>query len=258
VNETLVRLYELQKIDTELDDLVASRGELPYRVSEMREELSARDQDLGGMKQRVEELTHDLRHLTQENEDLKVKLEKYKAQQYEVKTTREYDAISYQIEDAESRIGRNADIMSRMSVELNNVTEDAESFETELGSVRSDFAESEKALNELIAETAEEETRLNKERKKIAADVTANYLLLYDRIRPAKEGVAVVPVRGIACGGCFNALPRQLVHELKKGDRHSICESCGRIIVGESIAVAVDGEPQVYAYEVDVEEETEE
>lgn len=253
MNEALVRLYELQKIDTQLDELVSSRGELPYRVAEMRDELAAREADLNDMHARIAELETEERKLSSEIADFEVKLERYKSQQFDVKTTREYDAISFQIEDASHRIGRNQDTVARMMVELNNVREDAASFGGELEHVRVEFAENEKALNELLTETAEDEKRLQAEREKVVADVPSKYLSLYEKIRPAKEGIAVVAVRNGACGGCYHVIPRQLVLELKKSEKNTVCESCGRIVVGEAIALSVDGEPVPVVYETEEE-----
>jgi predicted nucleic acid-binding Zn-ribbon protein len=249
VNEGLLRLYELQKIDTHLAELVSSRGELPYRVAEMRDELAAREADLHDMHARISELEAEERTLTSDTSDFEVKLERYKSQQFDVKTTREYDAISFQIEDASHRIGRNQDTIARMMVELNNVREDAESFGGELEHVRVEFAENEKALNELLTETADDEKRLTAEREKVVVQVPSNYLSMYDRIRPAKEGIAVVSLRNGACGGCYHVIPRQLVLELKKSEKHTVCESCGRIVVSEGIAIAIDGEPAPIVYE---------
>lgn len=253
MNQALLRLYELQKIDSELAELVSNRGELPYRVAEMRDELAAREADLNDMHARIAELETEERKLTSEIADFEVKLERYKSQQFDVKTTREYDAISFQIEDASHRIGRNQDTVARMMVELNNVREDAALYGGELETVRVEFAENERSLNELMTETAEDEKRLTAERERVVAEVPDNFLSMYDRIRPAKEGIAVVALRNGACGGCYHVIPRQLVLELKKSEKHTVCESCGRIVVSDAIALAVDGEPEPVVYETEEE-----
>lgn len=251
MNQALLRLYELQKIDTHLDELVSSRGELPYRVAEMRDELAEREAEINTMHERIADIEAEERRLTSEISDFEVKLERYKSQQFEVKTTREYDAISFQIEDASHRIGRNHDTIARMMDELNYLREDEAKLSQELEQTRAEFAENEKNLNELITETAEDEKRLQVERTRIVAEVPANYLAMYDKIRPAKEGVAVVAVRNGACGGCYHVIPRQLVLELKKSEKHTVCESCGRMVVGESIAVEIDGVPEPVVYETE-------
>lgn len=254
MNESLLRLYELQKIDSELDELIASRGGLPERVAEMRADMAAREEELATIRQRAERAEIDVRDFEREMAIVKEKFEGYKAQQFDVKTTREYDAITFQIEDANRRIREYSDGMARARVELENARAEAEEFAAELTGIREEFEDSERALNELITETIDEETRLRKERERIASQVSSTHIALYERIRGAKEGIGVVAVRNGVCGGCFNALPRQLVLELKRGDRHTVCEACGRIIVGDTIAVAIDGEPQPVSYEVEEEE----
>lgn len=251
MTETLIRLYELQVLDSRLDELIANRGELPFRVAEMRDELRDREAYLADKQDRMAFLQSEDRRLVHETDDLRARLERYKSQQYEVKTTREYDAISFQIEDAAVRIDRNIEALDEIAFEIQQLGEEIDGFSAELEQIRTEFADNEKLLNELLAETAEEEARLTKEREKIYEQVTEPYRSMYERIRPAKDGIAVVSVRGGACGGCYNAIPRQLVMELRRGDKHTVCESCGRIIVGDTIAVAVEGEPEPVSYETD-------
>ena len=43
--------------------------------------------------------------------------------------------------------------------------------------------------------------------------------------------MAVATVHRGACGGCFNALPPQLVNEVRKAEGVQICESCGRMLI---------------------------
>src|SRR5262249_2392693 len=115
--------------------------------------------------------------------------------------------------------------------------------------------DAESALSEVMAETEHEEKELMARREELAAKVLPFHMTIYNRVRPAKGGIAVVPIKNGVCGGCYNAVPRQLALELRKGEKHAVCEYCGRIIVGEPIAIAVDGEPQPVTY--DVEEEAE-
>jgi predicted nucleic acid-binding Zn-ribbon protein len=58
---------------------------------------------------------------------------------------------------------------------------------------------------------------------------------LYERIRKAKGGLAVVPVKRNACGGCYNAVPPQKVLELRRNNKIYTCEHCGRILVSDEI-----------------------
>ena len=62
-------------------------------------------------------------------------------------------------------------------------------------------------------------------------ELDRNLLKRYEKIRSARDGIAVVAIQGENCGGCFTTIPPQVINEAKKGDRILTCESCGRIIV---------------------------
>ncbi|MBS1902526.1 MAG: hypothetical protein JSS75_02350 [Bacteroidetes bacterium] len=255
MSENLVGLYQLQKIDSELDDLIASRGELPLRVDELREALLERENILSDIERFIHEREAQLRAIESDTSEYREKLEKYKSQQFDVKTTREYDAITFQIEDATRRLNEGAEMIGRLGVELENASRDADAARADVSSLKDEFDESKRLLDEMLAETAEEEKQLLAKRSDAAKKIDSGFLSIYERIRPAKNGLAVVPVKSGVCGGCFNAIPRQLVLELNRGNKHTVCEYCGRIVVGEPVAVAVDGEPQPVNHDVDEEGE---
>jgi uncharacterized protein len=145
-----------------------------------------------------------------------------------------------------------------MGIELEQIKMDEKQMSQELSEMEQELSESETALGEVLANTEEEEKLLMVRREELAVQIQPFYMTIYNRVRPAKGGIAVVAIKNGVCGGCYNAVPRQLALELRKGEKHAVCEYCGRIIVGEPIAIAVDGETVPIVYEVDVEVETEE
>ena len=56
----------------------------------------------------------------------------------------------------------------------------------------------------------------------------------YERIRIAKNGIAVVPITRDACGGCYKTIPPQKIVEIEKLTEIIQCEVCGRILVPEN------------------------
>jgi len=258
VNESLLHLYELQKIDSQLDELIENRGELPQRVDDLRQMVIEQRARLLDADTHVAEVEKRSGEVHVEIAELREKVEKYKAQQFDVKTTREYDAITFQLEDGQKRLARHVDESARLGLELEQTRTEATSMREDLAEMETDLAQQEVTLKSLMAETEEDEKQLLKKRAATLKLVRPNHIGMYDRVRPAKNGIAVVPVRNGVCGGCFNAIPRQLVLELKKGDKHAVCEYCGRIVVGEVISLAVDGEPQPVPAQVAHNEEEEE
>ncbi len=255
MNESLLHLYELQKIDSHLDELIENRGELPQHVDDLRQMVTEQRTRLQDADTHVAEIEKRTAEVHQESIELREKVEKYKAQQFDVKTTREYDAITFQLDDAQKRLSRHVDESARLGLELEQTRVEATTMREELAEMETDLTQQEVTLKSLMAETEQEEKELLKKRAGTLKLIRPNFIGMYDRVRPAKNGVAVVPVRNGVCGGCFNAIPRQLVLELKKGEKHAVCEYCGRIVVGEVISLAVDGEPVPVAQVVHEEEE---
>ncbi len=254
MNESLLHLYELQKIDTKLDELIENRGELPERVDETRNEVGSHREELERLRATITELETRGRSLSAESLELRDKVEQYKAQQFDVKTTREYDAITFQLEDANKRLNRSLEESGRTGIALEQARSEEGLLSEKVEHMEKELVDSEATLKAVLAETQDEEKHLQNDRKKMLKLITAPHLSMYNRVRPAKNGIAVVPIRNGVCGGCFNAIPRQMVLELKLGEKHTVCEYCGRIVVGEPISLLVDG-PPVAAVQVTAEEE---
>jgi predicted nucleic acid-binding Zn-ribbon protein len=94
------------------------------------------------------------------------------------------------------------------------------------------------ALAEVSKSTEAEELRYGHERQKVVARIDKADLIAYERIRKAKKGKAVVPVKRGACGGCFNRVPPQKLLELRLNNMLYTCERCGRIVVSDEISEA--------------------
>ena len=156
MNQNLVHLYELQKVDSQLDELIESRGELPERVREMRETMEAQAEELKNVRERAAELQGRSSSMSSESTELRDKIEKYKGQQFDVKTTREYDAITYQLDDAQKRMNSNLQEVSRMGIEAEQLRNEEERVNTELVAMHNDLKEAEVMLEEVMRETKEE------------------------------------------------------------------------------------------------------
>ena len=95
-----------------------------------------------------------------------------------------------------------------------------------------------KELREVNKEHEKEELRLGHEREKLVARIEKDQLDRYLRIRKAKGGKAVVPIRRGACGGCFSRVPPQKILEIRQNSKLYSCENCGRILVSDRIVEA--------------------
>ena len=93
----LKQLYELQRIDSEIDQLHIIKGELPVVVSDLEDEIA-------GLNTRITKLESSCQDMDQEmaNHKINIKnsedtIKKYEKQLNSVKNNREYDALSKEI-----------------------------------------------------------------------------------------------------------------------------------------------------------------
>jgi len=236
VQEKLAGLVTLQKIESKLDEMRVLKGELPIEVADLEDEITG----LNSRKQRVEEEINGINEFIEskqgsikESQEL---LKKYEAQSNNVKNSREFDAISKEIEMqqleeklAEKHIKDANEELQDKARRLDSVNKTIQTKDSILGSKKSE-------LEKIIGETEKEEQHYQEMAAAAREKVEPRILASYDRIRKNyRNGLAVVSVERDACGGCFNAVPPQRQSEIKQHKKIIVCENCGRILVDQDL-----------------------
>jgi len=233
----LRQLYALQQIDSNLDDLEELKGDLPARIGDLETQEAALKAQLAALENEMRTAFAQRDNADSEIIALKEKSEKYKTQQFAVRNNREYDALTREMDAAQDTIVRLEKEMEMLEGKATLARNDIEGLKARIAELDGALGEKRTALAEVTKTTEEEEGRLRHEREKIVHKVPKADLAQYERIRKAKKGKAVVPVRRGACGGCFNRVPPQKLLELRQNSKLYLCEHCGRIIVSDDIAV---------------------
>ncbi len=235
MEDKLRRLYALQKVDTSLDELEELKGDLPTAIANLEEKIQQVENQLKELENTVKQSLIERDRADLDIATLTEKIEKYKAQQFQVKTNREYDALSREMDNAQESIMKLEKEMETLEGKAQVAKEDMEKLKPQLEDLQKELAEKKRELGEVTKANEDEELRLCHEREKIVVRIDKSDLAIYERIRKAKGGKAVVPVRRNACGGCYNAVPPQKVLELRKNNKIYTCEHCGRILVSDEI-----------------------
>jgi hypothetical protein len=231
----LQSLYLLQLLDTELDDLRELRGDLPETVNAMEVDLEATEQRVEEIETALKRGTTERNMKEKESLELIAKIDKYKGQQLEVTNNREYDALTREMESAETTIATNESLVQQWVEQNAQLKISLATFVTKRDELKKELEIKREELTEILESTREEEVNFEKRREQALSELLDRDLELYTRIRAAK-GKAVAPIRRESCSGCYNVVPPQLILEIKKNDRLFICEHCGRILVSEEIA----------------------
>ena len=87
-----------------------------------------------------------------------------------------------------------------------------------------------KKVEEELKQIESSLAKLDSDRSQLVARINKNNLSKYERILYGKDGLAMVPVKNEACGGCHLNLPPQVINEIKMLRELIFCESCARIL----------------------------
>jgi predicted nucleic acid-binding Zn-ribbon protein len=237
VEERLRALFDLQTIDSKIDEIKILKGALPIEVSDLEDEIKGLETRVSKLTKQLEEIDDNINKHKGNIKTSETLIERYNKQLDEVKNNREYEALtkeielqSLEIQLSEKRI-READEQKQAKQEtLNATTERKEAKEK-------DLVQKKEELEKIIEKTDKEEKALNNKSDKARKNIEERMLKYYDKTRSAyRNGLAVVTYRRGSCGGCFNRIPPQLQIEIGARKEIITCEHCGRILVDPEIA----------------------
>ena len=234
MQEKILALYELQKIDSKIDEINKVKGELPLEVQDLEDEMAGMTTRIEHVNAEIEELNSLIKQRKREVDQAKIMIGNYKEQQNNVRNNREFDAISKEIEYqeleielAEKRLKEYAAGIKAKKLQL----EEAENLSKERAA---DLAAKKAELESIEVETAPQVAEYEAQRERVLAKIDERLLAAYERIRRnVRNGLAVVTVKRDACGGCFNRIPPQRQVDIRQGKKIIVCEYCGRILVAD-------------------------
>ena len=232
MKDSLLKLLNLQRIDTELDKLKQVQADYPEAISDLRGKLETAKQSVDAKKEQASDLEKTRRQLEGELETIQADLKKHQDRLYEVKTNREYDALQIEIEVLRNRADENETIILEGIEQHDELKTMLEEEERAYKALEADYRGQIQDLQNRLDLVDGEASGWREERSVAEELVDRPVLSNYDRIRRVvKDGVAVVPIGKGSCGGCFRQLPPQLRVEVRRQDRIIRCENCGRILV---------------------------
>lgn len=232
VAEKLDALYELQKIDSEIDRIRTIRGELPLEVQDLEDEIAGLETRIAKIQEDVKEIETEITDRKNATKDSEAAITKYKEQQANVRNNREYESLSKEIEFQDLEIKLHEKKSKEAKFRLTSMKEILDEAKERFNFRKEDLKIKKGELDEIIAETQKDEDKLTKASEKAMKSIENRLVVAYSRLREnAKNGLAVVPVERDSCGGCFNQIPPQRQLDIQSKRKVIVCEHCGRILV---------------------------
>ena len=237
VESKLRALYDLQLIDSRIDEIVNVRGELPLEVEDLENEIAGLATNSAKISAEIEENENQISEQKQIIENAKELLKKYEGKLKNVRNNREYNSIvkEQEYQDLESQLAEKKinELKARIEQKkegLATITEKIDERNTHLKSKKSE-------LDEILKETHKEEDLLQKKSAEFEKVIEENLILSYKRIRGSvKNGLAIVSVERGASGGSYFSIPPQVQLEIASRNKIITDEHSGRILVDSELA----------------------
>ncbi|MEV4810841.1 zinc ribbon domain-containing protein [Micromonospora avicenniae] len=229
------RLLDLQAIDTALAQLAHRRRALPERaeLEALARELSALEDERVRAQVAVDDLDRDIARMEKDVEQVRARKEKDEARLAAGSgPARELEALQHELVS----LNRRQSDLEDSELELMEQRETAQSVldgvEQRLAEARDKRAATEQRRDESLAEIAKEEEFKRTSRQPLAADLPADLVTLYDRIRE-DTGLGAALLTAGRCGGCRLELSGADLARIRKADPDDVvrCEECRRIMV---------------------------
>lgn len=232
VEEKLKLLYELQTIDSKIDEIKILRGELPLQVRDLEDEIQGLSTRLDNFGEEVTTIKQSISDRENKAKEAKSLIEKYEKQQSKVRNNREFDSLNKEIEFQTLEIELSKKRIKEHKLKLEETKAQIKETEATITDVTGELDAKKGELENIVSETQKEEDKLLKKSKKIEETVDERLLIAYKRIRAnMRNGLAIVTIQRDACGGCYNKIPPQKKLDIATRSRIIVCEHCGRILV---------------------------
>jgi uncharacterized protein len=237
VEDKLRAIYDLQLIDSRIDEIRNVRGELPLEVEDLEDEvagLSARSEKLKKDLETIEDLIKTKKNSIDEHKEA---IKKYTKQQETVRNNREFNSLTKEVEFQELEIQLAEKQIKEMKASIEHKKEIISQSKEQLEIKSNHLKHKKSELDDIMSETAKEETFLSEKSLEYQALIEDRLLAAYNRIRSSvRNGLAVVSIERGASAGSFFTIPPQTQVEIAARKKIITDEHSGRILVDSVLA----------------------
>lgn len=237
VEDRLRALYDLQLIDSRIDEIRNVRGELPLEVLDLEDEVAGLNIRLEKLVSNLKVIDNDIVDKKNLIEEAKNLIKKYSEQQDNVRNNREYNSLTKEVEFQELEIELAEKHIKEFKAQIDQKKEVITETKERLTEREKHLKHKKGELNDILAETEKEEQALISKSEEYKTQIEERLVSAYTRIRTnVKNGLAVVPIERGASGGSFFTIPPQVQVEIASRKKVITDEHSGRILVDANLA----------------------
>lgn len=219
-------LMERVSIEKEVKELPKSIIAQEEVLARARKSYSERSQRLADIQTRVIELKAELTEVIDRKDHSEQQMDN-------ISSPREFEALNKEITEAGLKedqlrkdLRKEEENLKEADIEVKASEALIFSQETEVNEKKARILNEESSMRKRITELKNEEAGLTN-------DLDPEIVFKFERIIKSKQGLGIVPVKGVVCSGCSIVLPSQFVNNVRQSDSIVFCPYCSRVLFYE-------------------------
>lgn len=230
------RLLDLQAIDTTLAQLAHKRRTLPEHaeLDELARRLSALTDERARAQVAVDDIDRDIARLEKDIDQVRARKDKDQARLDTGRgPARELEALQHEMASLKRRQTELEDAELEFMEQRETAQATLDEIEARQAAARETREAAEARRDQVLADIAKEEEFKSTSRQPLAADLPADLIALYDKVREASGGLGAALLKAGRCGGCRLELSGSERARVKAAPADEVvrCDECRRIMV---------------------------
>ncbi len=230
MKEKLLKLIDLQNIDTKIVGIKKNLEKAPMELEKLLEESSPHTEKYNKDANLLKEKESKNLKYKMELEEKTDNLKSLQMRLSNVKNAKELSAVDTEINAVKKNIGEIEEKSIKLLDEIDDLKKEISEEEQIIKEEKKNIGELEIKIGKEKQATSGEIDSLEKERKKIADQIPEELLEKYEFIFEKRESKAIVAVKDSVCTGCYMSVPPQMVNDIKKGLKIFYCQYCSRML----------------------------
>jgi len=230
------RLLDLQAIDTALAQLAHRRRTLPElaELDKLARQIAALDDERIRAQVAVDDLDRDIARLDKDVEQVRSRAGRDQARlDSGGGPARELEALQHELASLARRRSELEDAELELMEQRDTAGASLQEVQQRLADARRTREQTEAARDDTLRQIGQEEEFRSAGRKPLVADLPADLVALYERIREVSGGLGAALLRAGSCGGCRLELAGSERARVKAAAPDEVvrCEECRRILI---------------------------
>jgi predicted nucleic acid-binding Zn-ribbon protein len=230
LNAQLVLLIKAQAIDSEIQQSEITQKKYHDEITRLEESLQREEEVCAREKESFQNLEKEHRRLERVLEEMNGRREKAQDKSLAVKTNKEYQAALQEIEGIREAIKKQEDELLDIMVKTDVLKVQLKKTEEQLKKSRAEQSRKKQQIEADLDRYMQEIEAQKAARIELVAAIKPEVLSNYDKLREAKNGLAVVITKNELCMGCNMKIPPQSYNLVITSNEIIYCPNCRRML----------------------------